>query len=100
MDFEVTRHVDCAQTTDDLAELISLLRRDPDETVSPWHDLQHLTDLLRAAAYLDLPHAGGPAAIQKVPRHTHAEYRRQPSPWCPELMAIYARPTVYAWVGC
>src|SRR5215469_15239764 len=32
------QHIDCGQTTDDLAELIGMLRRDPDEVVPLWHD--------------------------------------------------------------
>ena len=51
------QHVDCGQVSDDLAELTSLLRRGPDEVVALWHDLQHLSGLLRLLAYLDLPDA-------------------------------------------
>jgi hypothetical protein len=49
------QHVDCGQVSDDLAELTGLLRRAPDEVVALWHDLQHLSGLLRLLAYLDLP---------------------------------------------
>jgi hypothetical protein len=39
---------------DDLDEIQDLLHRQDDEIVL-WHDLGHLTGLLRALAYLDLP---------------------------------------------
>ncbi len=48
--------VDCGQLTDDLAEVLGMLRRDEDDDVIVlWHDLQHLAGLLRLLAYLDLP---------------------------------------------
>ena len=40
--------------TDDLAEIQNLLQG-PDDEVVLWHDIDHLTGLLRALAYLDLP---------------------------------------------
>ncbi|MEV4384497.1 hypothetical protein AB0J68_02015 [Micromonospora sp. NPDC049580] len=48
--------IDCGQSSDDLAELTSLLQRDdPEGVVSLWHDLSHVSGLLRLLAYLDLP---------------------------------------------
>jgi hypothetical protein len=45
------------QTSDDIDELVEFLERPADE-VYLWHDLDHLTGLLRAIAYLDLPPVG------------------------------------------
>ncbi|WP_430501546.1 hypothetical protein ACQRWP_08255 [Micromonospora trifolii] len=50
--------IDCGQSSDDLAELSSLLQRDPEDVVSLWHDLAHMSGLLRLLAYLDLPDSG------------------------------------------
>ncbi|MGC4855332.1 hypothetical protein ACLQ24_18560 [Micromonospora sp. DT4] len=48
--------IDCGQSSDDVAELTSLLRRGgPEGFVSLWHDLSHVSGLLRLLAYLDLP---------------------------------------------
>jgi hypothetical protein len=49
------QHIDCGQVSDDLAELVGMLRHDSHEVASLWHDLQHLVGLLRLLAYLDLP---------------------------------------------
>lgn len=46
--------IGCGQSSDDLAELRGLLQRDPDDVVSLWHDLSHVSGLLRLLAYLDL----------------------------------------------
>ncbi|MGC5290767.1 hypothetical protein [Micromonospora sp. DT231] len=50
--------IDCGQSSDDLAELSGLLQRDPEDVVSLWHDIGHLSGLLRLLAYLDLPDTG------------------------------------------
>ncbi|MET7668244.1 hypothetical protein [Micromonospora luteifusca] len=50
--------IDCGQSSDDLAELASFLRRDPEDGVSLWHDISHLSGLLRLLAYLDLTDTG------------------------------------------
>ncbi|NIL58055.1 hypothetical protein [Salinispora arenicola] len=50
--------IDCGQSSDDLAELSSLLQRDPEDVVSLWHDIPHVSGLLRLLAYLDLPDSG------------------------------------------
>lgn len=48
-------HLDCGQIHDDLAELTALLRSHPTQEPVLWHDLQHLTGLLRLLAFMDLP---------------------------------------------
>jgi hypothetical protein len=47
--------IDWGQSSDDFAELTSLLQRHPEDVVSLWHDVQHVAELLRLLAYLDLP---------------------------------------------
>ncbi|MGV9214955.1 hypothetical protein ACTFTM_24090 [Micromonospora sp. RB23] len=48
--------IDCGQSSDDVAELTSLLQRGGAEGfVSLRHDLSHVSGLLRLLAYLDLP---------------------------------------------
>ncbi|WP_433535032.1 hypothetical protein ACQPZK_23355 [Micromonospora sp. CA-249363] len=48
--------IDCGQSSDEVAELTSLLQRGgPEGFVSLWHDLSHVSGLLRLLAYLDLP---------------------------------------------
>ncbi|MGC4878789.1 hypothetical protein ACLQ26_21335 [Micromonospora sp. DT43] len=49
--------IDCGQSSDDLAELIGIVQRGPEDLLSLWHDLQHVSGLLRLLAYLDLPDA-------------------------------------------
>jgi hypothetical protein len=49
------QHLDCGQSTDDLAEIKVLLERDTADTVALWHGLAHAAGLLRLLAYLDLP---------------------------------------------
>ncbi|WP_433498926.1 hypothetical protein ACQP1K_00760 [Sphaerimonospora sp. CA-214678] len=49
-----TRHVGCGQISDDLAELHDALDRSKNDDVILWHDLTHLSGLLRALAIADL----------------------------------------------
>jgi hypothetical protein len=48
------------QLSEDLAELAVLLAR-PDGEIVQWHDLEHLTAILRALAWRDVPGRGGGA---------------------------------------
>ena len=49
-------HLTAGQTSDDLQEIVDLLHRaDGDEPVVLWHDLSHVSGVMRLLAYLDLP---------------------------------------------
>ncbi|MER5597714.1 hypothetical protein [Streptomyces sp. NPDC002265] len=45
----------CGQVSDDVAEIAALVRRDPEDVIPLWHDLDHLAGVLRLLAHLDLP---------------------------------------------
>ena len=45
----------CGQVSDDVAEIAALVRRDPEDVIALWHDLDHLAGVLRLLAHLDLP---------------------------------------------
>ncbi|WP_211592379.1 hypothetical protein [Microbispora sp. H10836] len=49
-----TQHVGCGQISDDLAELQDAPDRVKNDDVILWHDLAHLSGLLRALAIVDL----------------------------------------------
>ncbi|MEU5784125.1 hypothetical protein [Micromonospora lupini] len=47
--------IDCGQSSDDLAELVGIVQRGQEGVPSLWHDIPHVSGLLRLLAYLDLP---------------------------------------------
>jgi hypothetical protein len=53
-----TQHVACGQVSDDLVELHHALDRSIDDDLVLWHDLMHLSGLLRALATVDLASPG------------------------------------------
>ncbi|MEU4495474.1 hypothetical protein AB0F96_18975 [Streptomyces sp. NPDC023998] len=46
----------CGQVSDDVAEIVALVQRDPEDVTALWHDLDHLAGVIRLLAHLDLPH--------------------------------------------
>ncbi|WP_433221969.1 hypothetical protein [Microtetraspora malaysiensis] len=58
MDSDPTHDVGCGQVSDDLAELHHAIDRSKNDDVILWHDLMHLSGLLRALASADLATTG------------------------------------------
>ncbi|WP_169951586.1 hypothetical protein [Microbispora sp. H11081] len=54
MDNDPAQHVGCGQVSDDLADLHGAPDRSKNDDVILWHDLMHLSGLLRALANVDL----------------------------------------------
>ncbi|SIM86592.1 hypothetical protein SAMN04489832_2606 [Micromonospora cremea] len=72
--------IDCGQSSDDLAELASFLQRDAEGVVSLWHDIPHVSGLLRLLAYLDLPDTGevrGNWCCDRIGDSVGSEYPRR-----------------------
>nr|WP_308313106.1 hypothetical protein [Streptomyces sp. ISL-1] len=47
--------LDCGQVSDDVAEIVALVRRSPENVTALWHELDHLAGVMRLLAHLDLP---------------------------------------------